>query len=121
MDQRVQIVIELMTEEFHQDILLSLLAASVNLSLSRLHHLFKSETGTTPAKYLRVLRMEKAKELLAFTFMSIKQIMVSVGVRDRSHFEREFKRIYQLTPTQYRANARLSAQQSKRSSWQNPP
>lgn len=121
MDQRVQIVIELMTEEFHQDILLSALASSVNLSLSRLHHLFKAETGTTPAHYLRSLRMEKARELLEFTFMSIKQIMVSVGVRDRSHFEREFKRIYRLTPTQLRANARMLSQQSKRSLEQKPP
>lgn len=107
MDQRVQIVIGLMKEELHQDILLSELASSVNLSLSRLHHLFKAETGTTPAQYLRSLRMEKAKELLEFTFMSVKQIMVSIGVRDRSHFEREFKKIYGLTPAQHRATAQL--------------
>lgn len=121
MDQRVRIVIELMTEELQQEILLSTLASSVNLSLSRLHHLFKAETGTTPAQYLRSLRMEKAKELLEFTFMSIKQIMVSVGVRDRSHFEREFKRLYHLTPTQHRATMRLLSQESTRSAGQEPP
>ncbi len=106
MDQRLQIVIALMKEELHRDISLHELASSVNLSLSRLHHLFKAETGTTPAHYLRFLRMERAKELLEFTFMSVKQIMVSVGVQDRSHFEREFKRMYGLTPTQHRANAK---------------
>jgi two-component system response regulator YesN len=96
-----------MQNELHRDISLNALAASVNLSLSRLHHLFKAETGTTPAQYLRSLRLEKAKELLEDTLLSVKQIMVSIGVRDRSHFEREFKRMYGLTPTQYRATARL--------------
>jgi AraC family transcriptional regulator of arabinose operon len=105
MDKRLQIVIALMKDELQRDISLDELAASVNLSLSRLHHLFKAETGTTPAQYLRFLRMERAKELLEFTFMSVKQIMMSVGVRDRSHFEREFKRMYGLTPTQYRAQS----------------
>lgn len=105
MDKRLQIVIALMKKELQRDISLEELAASVNLSLSRLHHLFKAETGTTPAQYLRNLRMEHARELLEFTFMSVKQIMVSVGVRDRSHFEREFKRMYGLTPTRYRAES----------------
>ena len=107
MDKRVQIVIGLMKDDLHQDISLSELASSINLSLSRLHHLFKAETGTTPAQYLRALRMEQAKELLEVTFMSVKQIMVNVGVRDRSHFEREFKKIYGLTPAQHRATAKL--------------
>jgi transcriptional regulator GlxA family with amidase domain len=108
MDQRLQIVIALMKAELHRDISLDEIATSVNLSLSRLHHLFKAQTGTTPAQYLRFLRMEQARELLEFTFMSVKQIMVSVGVRDRSHFEREFKRMYGLTPTRYRASAKLA-------------
>jgi AraC-like DNA-binding protein len=51
--------------------------------------------------------MERAKEHLEFSFMSVKQIMVSIGVRDRSHFEREFKKAYGLTPTQYRASIKL--------------
>lgn len=107
MDARVQIVIGVMKQQLHREISLSEIASYVNLSLSRLHHLFKSETGTTPAQHLRQLRMEHAKELLELSQQSVKQIMVAVGVRDRSHFEREFKRIYGQTPTQYRATAKL--------------
>lgn len=107
MDPRVQVVSVLMKNGLHRNISLNEFAASVNLSLSRLHHLFKAETGTTPAQYLRALRLEKAKELLTDTLLSIKQIMMSIGIRDRSHFEREFKRMYGLTPSQYRASAKL--------------
>jgi AraC family transcriptional regulator of arabinose operon len=103
MDPRLQIVIALMKRELHRDLSLNELASAVNLSLSRLHHLFKAETGTTPAQYLRLLRMEHARKLLESSFLSVKQIVASVGGRDRSHFEREFKKQYGLTPTQYRS------------------
>ncbi len=107
MDPRLQSVTAQMKRELHRELSLRELAASVNLSLSRLHHLFKAETGTTPAQYLRRLRMERARELLGSSSLSVKQVLMRVGARDRSHFEREFKRIYGLTPTQYRTSARL--------------
>lgn len=109
MDPRLQIVIKLMQDQCHRDIGLSELASSVNLSLSRLHHLFKAEVGTTPGHFLHSLRMERAEELLKFTFLPVKQILVRVGMNDRSHFERDFKKIYGLTPMQYRANAKNSS------------
>jgi len=36
--------------------------------------------------------------------LNIKQIMSRVGIKDKSHFSREFKRAYGLTPKQYRAS-----------------
>jgi AraC family transcriptional regulator of arabinose operon len=107
MDQRVQIVIELMQGRMRRGVSLNELAVAVNLSLSHLHHLFKAETGTSPTQYLRTLRMAQAKELLESTFLSVKQITASIGLRDPSHFEREFKKVYGLTPSQYRMAARL--------------
>lgn len=109
MDPRLQIVTALMKRELHRDLSLNELATAVNLSLSRLHHLFKAETGTSPAQYLRLLRLERARELLESSFLSVKQIVATVGGRDRSHFEREFKKKYGVTPTQYRSSVRLVA------------
>lgn len=109
MDPRLQIVIKAMKEECHHEIALNDLASSVNLSLSRLHHLFKAEVGTTPAHYLHTLRMERAEELLKFTVLSVKQILVRVGMNDRSHFDRDFKKTHGLTPMQYRALAQDSS------------
>jgi transcriptional regulator GlxA family with amidase domain len=92
MDQRVQKVIALMNDNLRRRMGIGNLSLSVNLSYWRLCHLFKTETGVPPARYLKSLRMQKAKELLETTRLSVKEIMIEIGVEDRSHFERDFKR-----------------------------
>jgi YesN/AraC family two-component response regulator len=102
MDARVEKVLARMREEFRRDPSLNEMAEVVNLSPSRLRYLFKKETGVAPAHYLKTFRLEQAKELLKTTFLSVKEIIRSVGVNDQSHFIREFKKSYGLTPAQYR-------------------
>ena len=102
MDRRVQIVIKFMEVYLDRPLSLNDLARSVNLSPWRLSHIFKSETRTPPLQYLRTLRMQQAKVLLETTFLSVKEIMTEVGVRDGSHFVRDFKTTYGLSPTRYR-------------------
>ena len=82
------------------------IARAVNLSTPRLRYLFKAETGTTPAQYQKLLRMQKAKELLEETFLNVKQIMLRVGVKDQSHFVRDFRALYRHTPAEYRKSVR---------------
>jgi len=84
------------------------MAEIVNLSPSRLRYLFKKETGVAPGHYLRTFRLEQAKELLEKTFLSVKEITRRVGVNDQSHFIREFKKAYGLTPAQYRTSRGLT-------------
>ena len=102
MEQRVQIALALMKEDLRRELSADRLAEAVNLSPSRFRHIFKAETGTSPARYLHSLRLEHARELLETSLLTVKQIMSSVGIADRSHFDREFKRAYGLTPVQYR-------------------
>jgi two-component system response regulator YesN len=64
--------------------------------------LFKTETGATAMQYLKALRMEKARELLDTTYLSVKEVAVQVGLNDTSHFVRDFKKAFGQTPTQYR-------------------
>jgi transcriptional regulator GlxA family with amidase domain len=103
MDQRVQRVILFMESNVCREMSLSELARAVNLSVSHLCHIFKDETGTTPIKHFRLLKIQKAKSLLETSFLSVKEIMNEVGVNDESHFVREFKKTCELTPTQYRS------------------
>ena len=102
MDQRILTVIALMKTDPRRALPLSKLAESVNLSPTRLCYLFKAETGTPPGRYLRTLRMQDATTLLVDTFLSVKEIIARVGFTDESHFVRDFKRIYGVTPTEYR-------------------
>jgi hypothetical protein len=78
------------------------MAKQVNLSRARLCYLFKSESGMSAYRYLKSLRMKEAAVLLSTTFLSVKEIMARVGFGDESHFVKDFKKIYGMTPTEYR-------------------
>jgi len=58
----------------------------------------------SPARYQRWLRMQRARQLLETSLLTIKQIAGRIGIRDESHFWRDFKKIYGLTPSEYRAS-----------------
>ncbi len=102
MDPRIRKVLTLMESRLHEKQSIEQMAQAVNLSLWHLHRIFKAETGMTPAKYLKHLRMKKAVHLLETTFLSVKEIMGKIGVRDESHFVRDFRQAYGMTPIRYR-------------------
>ena len=102
MDPRVQTVIALMRNHVEQEFPLSAMAYSVNLSPSHLRRLFKAEVGMTAFEYMKLLRMERAKYLLESSFLSVKEIMRTVRINNRSHFVQDFKKLYGRTPTQAR-------------------
>jgi AraC-like DNA-binding protein len=52
---------------------------------------------------MKLLRMERAKYLLENSFLSVKEIMRTVGINNRSHFVKDFKKLYGRTPTQVRS------------------
>jgi len=92
-----------MRDDVRGELSLAEFAQSVNLSVWRLCHIFKSDVGMPPIKYLRLLRMERAKGLLESSFLSVKEIAFQVGLNDESHFVRDFKTTYGYSPTIYRA------------------
>lgn len=109
MDPRVRQAIDLLSEDLSRDFDFKALAASVNLSPSRLRHLFKDETGLTPAQYLKHLRLKRAKELLEGSFLRLKEVMPLVGINDESHFVRDFKKAHGLPPRRYGSTARKAS------------
>jgi AraC-like DNA-binding protein len=108
LDKRVEKIIEIMREDVSGELCLSEFAQSVNLSVWRLCHLFKTDVGMPPMRYLRVLRMERAKDLLESSFLSVKEIGFRVGLTDESHFVRDFKVTYGLSPACYRTHFRVN-------------
>ncbi|HEX8635277.1 MAG TPA: helix-turn-helix domain-containing protein [Pyrinomonadaceae bacterium] len=99
---RVQKVVILMRRDLRARFTLNDMARAANLTSFHFCHLFKAETGSSPAKYLKALRLERARELLETTFLSVKEIRSLVGLNDESHFARDFRITYGLTPQQHR-------------------
>ena len=104
MDPRVQKVIYLIQKDLSRKSTLGEMARTVNLSPAHFRSLFKSETGMTPAQYQKKLRLLEARRLLESTFFNVQEIMNRVGFNDDSHFVRDFKKTYNLTPAQYRSH-----------------
>lgn len=110
MNRKVELLIKQIETDFNRNASLTLkdLAQNVKLSIPHLRRIFKAETGESFAHYHKALRMRKAKELLATTFLGVKQIALKTGFGDVSHFVRDFKKDCGMTPTQYR-NHQLDA------------
>src|SRR5688572_22090310 len=102
MDRRIAHVITAMEADIDGGLTVAVLAAAVNLSPSRFAALFRQETGVSPARFLRALRMERARLLLERTFLTVKEVMAFVGVNDPSHFSRDFRRHHGVAPSRLR-------------------
>lgn len=63
---------------------------------------FKKVLNTTPNSFLQLLRVEKAKELLALNNDSFEEITIKVGFEDPSTFRKLFRKVVSLSPAQYR-------------------
>ncbi len=91
-------------EKYSERITVEMLAKSVNLSESRFYTLFKQQLGVPPIQYLNTYRMSVAAQALITTEKTVKEIAFSVGVEDGIYFNKLFKRVYHMSPTQYRKN-----------------
>ena len=91
---------------FCQPLTLAELSKAFYLSTNYCGYLFKRYTGETYVQYVRGLRLEKAKALLAETDLPVAQVAASVGYIDLSRFSRLFKAEIGLTPAQYRIKGR---------------
>ena len=78
------------------------LAANASMSISHLSKVFKKETGGTMTEYIALMRCKKAAGLLKKTDLPVQEISNYVGYSDNNYFVKVFKKIYNLTPSEYR-------------------
>ena len=79
------------------------IAKAASVSESECLRCFRSAIGTTPIRYLREYRLERACELLSETDLSLAEIAASCGFQDMSYFSKTFRESKGMTPTGYRA------------------
>jgi len=81
------------------------LANVVHVSQTHLIHLFTARLGISPMRYLRQVRLEHAKRLLATTTLPVNEIAALVGFSDPLYFRRLLKRATGTTATAFRQHA----------------
>lgn len=87
---------------YSEDLSLSKISDHVFTNPSYLSRIFKETTGMELFAYLNQVRISKAKQLLTDTDDLIIDIAVACGFNNVSHFNKIFKKIENLSPTQYR-------------------
>ncbi|MFU8847541.1 MAG: PocR ligand-binding domain-containing protein [Opitutales bacterium] len=90
-------------ERYQQKISLDEAAQAVNASTRHFCKVFKEATGLTFTDYLARVRVEKAKNLLQNPHLRVSEIAFETGFDSISQFNRSFKRITGLAPTQFRS------------------
>jgi len=84
----------------------SMLADAFGLEISNLSHQFKNRTGYSLSDYLNARKLDVACTKLRDTELSVAAIAASLGYAHASSFIRMFKKVYGITPTQFRLEAR---------------
>lgn len=78
------------------------IADSVGISRSHLESLFAKYANRRITTHINTVRVDKAASLLTLTSKDILEIALEVGYENRQHFAREFRRRYNISPSQYR-------------------
>lgn len=94
-------------EQLHEDLSLADLAELVDLSPYHFARAFKASTGLPPHRYGMMLRVDRAKELLVGTGLSITEIAYACGFASSQHMATVFRRLVGTTPKEYRRQGRL--------------
>ena len=89
-------------ESLESDLTIQQLADSLGVSYSNFRKLFKQYTGISPALYQQDLRLQRAKELLSTTKMSVKEIAYRLNFDSPDYFSSRFRLKTGVKPSEFR-------------------
>ncbi|WP_237167885.1 response regulator transcription factor [Paenibacillus yonginensis] len=89
-------------EHLQEHLTMADMAAKVHLNASYFSVLFKEQAGITFSEYVTRRRIQRAKELLTQTRLSVGEIAEQVGYNTDKYFIKVFKQLEQISPSRYR-------------------
>jgi AraC-like DNA-binding protein len=106
---QIRRALEYLQETYTQEFSLERVSAAAQLSKYHLERVFKKATGLRLHNYVVMLRVERAKEILARTSRPMADVALELGFSDQSHFSNVFKQSTGLSPRGYRLAVNGSA------------
>ena len=103
-DERLDFVLEYIGKNYMNKISLSDLADELYMSVSSLSRMFKKQTGTYFVDYVNQLRVRYAAKEIAYSTENITKIAMDCGFSNLSMFNKVFRSIYKISPSEYRNN-----------------
>ncbi len=104
-DTSLRLVREHIERNFTRRISLSEAADVAGFERTYFSAYFHKKVGITYTRWLNALRVSRSLDLLRSTIMPISNIARQVGYRDLRTYERNFKRLVGLTPSEFRARS----------------
>lgn len=102
---RIKSMISYIHRNFGNKLALEEIAAAANISPREANRIFQKAIQQTPFEYLMHYRLNRAKELLSHSELSITEISYQCGFTDSTYMGKQFKKAYGITPRDYRRAA----------------
>lgn len=99
--------VQYIREHYNENIVINDLAERYGMSPNYFSSVFKKEVQQSTVNYITEIRMEKAKELLETSDLSVVDIAKKSGYEDSQYFFRVFKKHTGMTPLNYREQNRI--------------
>ena len=101
-DKRLRQAVDYIHDNIGSDLSLEVLAAQATLSPFHFARAFKKAMGLSPLQFVITERLKLSRVLLDTTKLTVVDIALRVGYEDVSRFRKQFKRYFDVTPTQMR-------------------
>lgn len=105
---RIKRMLQYIHDHYSEEITLGEIADSASISESESLRCFRSMISTTPVKYLKTYRLQRAAELLKNTEAKVVDIGVQCGFQDMSYFAKSFREVYGCTPSQFQTKTQAA-------------
>jgi len=104
-DRNVDRALQFMREHLGEPLTLARVARAAGFAPDYFSKLFKQSEAVTFERYLRRLRLERAKQMLVGTSLNVEGVSRLCGFKNRMYFHRAFKSAVGMTPVEYRERA----------------
>ncbi len=116
--QRIARALERLRAEYDRPLRVAAIARDLGMSVSSFHHHFKAVTALTPVQFQKQLRLQEARRLMLSDGLAVAGAAYRVGYRDASHFTRDYRRLFGVSPRRDVARLRMApSARSASKSW----